>query len=214
MSLVAAWAAPALAAVQPHAAQMAALAKDVPLASEPLGEGPGARTFEGGPRFRAFIGLGGNLGEVESTMRAALRVMHRLPGTRVEAVSPLYRSKPVDASGPDFFNAVAVLTSALGPRELLASLHWIELGQGRERSYQNAPRTLDLDLLWFGNAVRQSPELTLPHPRMLGRAFVVQPLADVLGHYPADAESRLRAVLPGAEIRAELARNQGIERVF
>ncbi len=183
-------------------------------AADALALEPGAGALSASPRWHAFIGLGGNLGDVPAQMRAALRVMHRLPGTCVVAVSPLYRSKPVDAAGPDFMNGVAMLASALGPRELLSSLHQIELGQGRERTTINAPRTLDLDLLWYGDATRHSPALTLPHPRMMARAFVLLPLANVLAGLPVEAENALRSALPNAETRAELARNQGIEQVF
>lgn len=126
-----------------------------------------------------YIGLGANLGEREATLRVALDAMGQLPGTSVLRVSPLYRSVPVDAGGPDYLNAVAELTTALEPEALLRALQSIEHAAGRERPYRNAPRTLDLDILWFGGQVIATRNLTVPHPRMLERAFVLRPLADL-----------------------------------
>lgn len=127
-----------------------------------------------------FVGLGANLGERETALRAALRAMAQLPGTQVARVSPLYRSAPVDAGGPDYLNAVAEITTTLAPEALLQALQAIEQSAGRERPYRNAPRTLDLDILWFGDQVISTPELTVPHPRMAERAFVLRPLADLV----------------------------------
>jgi 2-amino-4-hydroxy-6-hydroxymethyldihydropteridine diphosphokinase len=95
------------------------------------------------------------------------------------ARSSLYRSAPVDAAGPDFFNAVVALETALSPEALLERMQGIEHGAGRERPYRNAPRTLDLDLLHHGDARLQTPTLTLPHPRIAERAFVLLPLAEI-----------------------------------
>jgi len=95
------------------------------------------------------------------------------------AQSSFYRSAPIDSSGPDYVNAVVQLQTNLIAPELLAQLQTIEQGAGRERPYRNAPRTLDLDLLLFGDASIQSPSLTLPHPRMWQRAFVLLPLAEI-----------------------------------
>ena len=97
-------------------------------------------------------------------------------------MSSLYGSAPVDASGPDYLNAVVALHTALGPMALLDHLQSIELDLGRERPYRNAPRTLDLDLLRYGEATINSPTLTVPHPRMYERAFVLQPLFEVAPH--------------------------------
>jgi 2-amino-4-hydroxy-6-hydroxymethyldihydropteridine diphosphokinase len=105
--------------------------------------------------------------------------MAALPGTQWVARSPLYRSAPVDAAGPDFINAVAELRTALSPAELLGALQAIELSLGRERPYRHAPRTLDLDLLLQGQQVLHSDALTLPHPRLHQRAFVLRPLLDL-----------------------------------
>ena len=128
---------------------------------------------------RVFVGLGANLGDPERSVRDAVETLAGLPQTRVVAVSSLYRSAPVDATGPDFVNAVAELRSGLDPIALLQALQALEAAGGRERPYRHAPRTLDLDLLMFGQRLLQSPELTLPHPRLHQRAFVLQPLLEL-----------------------------------
>ena len=128
---------------------------------------------------RAYVAIGANLGDACATVARAMADLDGLPQTRVTARSSLYRSAPVDATGPDFINAVAELETALDPRALLAELQRLEAGAGRERPYRNAPRTLDLDLLRHGTTVMETPELTLPHPRMAQRAFVLLPLAEV-----------------------------------
>ncbi len=127
-----------------------------------------------------YVGLGANLGERQAALRKALATIDELPSTRVMRVSPLYGSAPVDAGGPDYLNAVAELTTTLAPQALLSALQTIELSAGRERPYRNAPRTLDLDILWFGDRVIDTPTLTVPHPRMAERAFVLRPLADLV----------------------------------
>lgn len=132
-----------------------------------------------GPTQTAYVGLGANLGEARETLRHALVELDRLPGTRLLRVSALYRSAPVDAQGPDFWNAVARLDTTLAPYELLAALQQLEQAAGRERPYRNAPRTLDLDLLLYGAQRQDDPQLTLPHPRMRDRAFVLLPLAEI-----------------------------------
>jgi 2-amino-4-hydroxy-6-hydroxymethyldihydropteridine diphosphokinase len=128
---------------------------------------------------RVFVGLGANLGDAAATVRAAFDALHALPGTRCLARSPLYRSAPVDGDGPDYINAVAQLQTDLSPEVLLGALHEIEARFGRERPYRNAPRTLDLDLLLYGQRRIDTPRLTLPHPRLHERAFVVRPLLDL-----------------------------------
>jgi 2-amino-4-hydroxy-6-hydroxymethyldihydropteridine diphosphokinase len=128
---------------------------------------------------RVFIGLGANLGDARATLAAALRALGGLPQTRRGATSSLWRSAPLDAGGPDFLNLVAELHSALPPERLLQALQAIETAHGRERPYPNAPRTLDLDLLLHGHTVLSSPVLTLPHPRLHRRAFVLEPLAEI-----------------------------------
>ena len=127
-----------------------------------------------------FVGLGANLGDRQAALRAALAAIGQLPGTRVLRVSPLYGSAPVDAGGPDYLNAVAEIATTLAPQALLQALQAIERSAGRERPYRNAPRTLDLDILWFGGQAIDTPALTVPHPRMAERAFVLRPLADLV----------------------------------
>ncbi len=128
----------------------------------------------------ATIGLGANLNDPAAQVEYALGELDRLPGTRLVARSALYASAPVGyVDQPDFVNAVAQVETALSPRALLAALLDIEHRHGRERSFRNAPRTLDLDLLLYGDARFHEEGLTLPHPRMHERAFVLQPLLEI-----------------------------------
>ena len=129
---------------------------------------------------RAYVGLGTNLGaDLPATLTLAALQLEALPGVHVVALSSVWRSAPVDASGPDFLNAVAALDTILSPLELLEALQAIELTHGRERPYRNAPRTLDLDLLLHGDVVMDTSRLTLPHPRLGERAFVLRPLLEI-----------------------------------
>ncbi len=128
---------------------------------------------------RAYIGLGANLGEPITALRTALEALDRLPASRLLRASGFYGSKPVDSSGPDYVNAVAEISTCLSAPALLAALQQQELQAGRERPYRNAPRTLDLDILLYGSACIASPSLTVPHPRMRERAFVLMPLAEL-----------------------------------
>lgn len=132
-----------------------------------------------GTPVTAYVALGANLGEAQATVRQALHDLAALPHTQLVRASSLYRSAPVDATGPDFINAVAELRTALGPYELLAALQGLEQAAGRERPWRNAPRTLDLDILLYDELRQDDPVLTLPHPRMLERAFVLLPLAQI-----------------------------------
>ena len=127
----------------------------------------------------AYIGLGANLGDAQASVMGAMQAIDRLPRTTVTARSPLYLSAPVDAAGPDYVNGVAEVTTQLSPIELLDALQALEGAAGRERPFRNAPRTLDLDILLYGDLVLNSERLTLPHPRMNDRAFVLLPLADI-----------------------------------
>lgn len=164
------------------------------------------------PRFRAHVALGGNLGDVRARLQAAVAALAALPGTRLEGASSLYRTRPVDAGGPDFLNAVVALDTVLAPQELMRALLRIELDNERERPHVNAPRTLDLDLLHHGGAILQTPTLTLPHPRQRGRAFVMTPLAELVKQLPTRADSPQPDLL-SAEKRAQLAAEQGIETI-
>jgi 2-amino-4-hydroxy-6-hydroxymethyldihydropteridine diphosphokinase len=127
----------------------------------------------------AYIGLGANLGDARATLSAALTALGALPETTLSATSSTYRSAPVDSSGPDYLNAVVRLDTRLSPLALLAELQRIEHEHGRERPYRNAPRTLDLDLLLYGDQRIDMPGLTVPHPRLHERAFVLRPLAEL-----------------------------------
>ncbi|MDD2546909.1 MAG: 2-amino-4-hydroxy-6-hydroxymethyldihydropteridine diphosphokinase [Burkholderiaceae bacterium] len=131
------------------------------------------------PAVAAWIGLGANLGDCTATLCRALDALARLPGTRVQRLSALYRTAPVDATGPDYFNAVAEIATPLAPQALLEALQAIEHSAGRERPYRNAPRTLDLDILLYADQSIATPTLTVPHPRLGERAFVLHPLADI-----------------------------------
>ena len=148
----------------------------------------------------AWVALGGNLGDARQSVQQALQALDALPQTRLEAASLLYRTAPVDASGPDFINAVARLRTSLAPLALLQALQGLEQQAGRERPYRNAPRTLDLDVLLYSGVRQQTPELELPHPRMLQRAFVLVPLAEI------DAELVLSEML-------QVVADQAIERL-
>ena len=128
----------------------------------------------------AYIGLGANLGEPVAALQPALVSLAALPQCQLLRHSALYGSAPVDSSGPDYVNAVAELSTTLTAPALLRVLQQIEQGAGRERPYRNAPRTLDLDVLRYGSATIHSPALTVPHPRMHTRAFVLLPLAELL----------------------------------
>ena len=130
-------------------------------------------------RITALVAVGANLGHARDTVREALVALGRLPATRVESISSLYRSAPYEAQGPDFINAVARIATGLAAPDLLAALQALEAAAGRERPYLNAPRTLDLDLIFYGQACVDSPALTVPHPRWQARAFVLLPLAEV-----------------------------------
>ena len=127
----------------------------------------------------AYVALGANLGDARATVNAAIEALDHLPQTRLLRASSLYRTAPWEASGPDFINAVAAIETALGAHELLRALQALELQAGRERPYRNAPRTLDLDLLLHGDTRSDSARLTLPHPRMHQRAFVLAPMLEL-----------------------------------
>lgn len=127
----------------------------------------------------AYVGIGANLGDARANVLDALARLAALPHTDVLRASSLYRSAPVDSGGPDYINAVAGFDTTLSAHELLSALHGIELAHGRERPYRNAPRTLDLDLLLYGDEIIRTATLTVPHPRMHERAFVLAPLLEV-----------------------------------
>lgn len=129
---------------------------------------------------RAYVALGSNLQRPEAQVRAAFDALSALADTRVVRRSSLYRSAPVGyADQPDFINAVAEIATRLAPHDLLNALLAVEREAGRQREFRNAPRTLDLDLLLYDDLALHEPGLTLPHPRMHERAFVLLPLIEI-----------------------------------
>jgi len=158
------------------------------------------------PTIDAFIGLGANLGDARATLRVATWELEDLPSTTVHGVSAHYRTAPVDAVGPDFINAVVWLKTGLAPDALLAALQRIELKHGRERPHRNAPRTLDLDLLLYGDATLATPALTVPHPRLHQRAFALAPLAELAPDVVIAGHGAVRELL-------QLLTDQSIERL-
>ena len=133
----------------------------------------------------AFVGIGSNLDDPRAQVLRAFEELETLPHTRLVKKSSLYRSAPVGyAAQPDFVNAVAQLETGLPAERLLAELQAIELRHGRSRSFANAPRTLDLDLLLYGAAQLKSATLQVPHPRMRERAFVLKPLLEIAPQLP------------------------------
>lgn len=147
------------------------------------------------PRHRAYVALGANIGEPQRQVEAGFAALAALPGTRVVARSSLYRSAPVGyADQPDFINAVAAVDTGLEPQALLAALLGIERAHGRVRDFPNAPRTLDLDIVLYGERVIHEPGLTVPHARMLERAFVMLPLAEIAPDANVPGQGSVRAL--------------------
>lgn len=148
----------------------------------------------------AYVGLGSNLERPREQVLAAFDELAELPDTRLVRRSGLYRSAPVGHQmQPDFVNAVARLETGLAPPRLLAALQFIELRHGRKRPFPGAPRTLDLDLLLYDEAVIASPLLTLPHPRMHERAFVLRPLAEIAPDAGVPGRGTAAQLLRGCE---------------
>jgi len=136
----------------------------------------------------AYVGIGSNLEDPRAQVLAAFKELDRLPHTRLVKQSSLYRTAPIGhAAQPDFINAVAQLETGLPAERLLTELQEVEARHGRKRSFPNAPRTLDLDVLLFGDAQIQSKALTVPHPRMHERAFVLKPLLEIAPQLPFQA---------------------------
>lgn len=155
----------------------------------------------------AYIALGANLGEPATTVRAAFAALANLPESRLARSSSLYRTAPVGlADQPDFINAVAALETRLEPEALLDELFEIESRFGRRRAEKNGPRTLDLDLLLYDDRCLDLPRLTLPHPRMHLRAFVLRPLAEIAPQLALPGRGQLAAWLPAVA-------SQGIHRL-
>lgn len=127
----------------------------------------------------AYIALGANLGDPQATILKAVNDLALIHGVSLIRCSSLYQTAPLDAGGPDYVNAVVEVQTMLTAPALLAQLQALEQVAGRQRPFRNAPRTLDLDLLTYGDARIQSEALTIPHPRMGERAFVLVPLAEI-----------------------------------
>ncbi len=136
----------------------------------------------------AYVALGANLGKPAQAVCNAMNRMGEFPGTTLLRHSSLYRTAPVPAGGPDYINAVVELSTRLCASHLLDWLQRAEDEAGRERPYPNAPRTLDLDLLLFGDGRIASTRLAVPHPRMNERAFVLVPLAEIAPHLVSAAQ--------------------------
>lgn len=140
---------------------------------------------------RIYIGMGSNLAEPAEQLRSAIQALAQLPDTQLVGVSAFYQSDSLLPGQPRYTNAVAVLDSRLAPLDLLDALQAIETGQGRERLERWGPRTLDLDILLFGDHLIDEPRLKIPHYHMQARTFVLYPLAELA---PADlrlADGRL-----------------------
>ena len=147
-----------------------------------------------------YIALGSNLEQPRRQLQAGFAALARLPGTQLMAQSSLYRSAPVGyANQADFVNAVAALRTALAPRALLDALLALESEHGRVRAFPNAPRTLDLDIALYGERVIDEPGLTVPHPRMHSRAFVIVPLAEIAPDALVPGHGRVRELLAGVD---------------
>lgn len=127
----------------------------------------------------AYVGIGGNLGQAEQTVQEALQALARLEASTLISQSSLYRTAPIEASGDDYINAVALISTTLSPHRLLTALQDIEQAHGRTRPYRNAPRTLDLDILLYGDLCIDDARLTVPHPRLTQRAFALVPLLEI-----------------------------------
>jgi 2-amino-4-hydroxy-6-hydroxymethyldihydropteridine diphosphokinase len=148
----------------------------------------------------AYVALGSNLRDPARQVRSGLEALARLPDTRLVTRSSLYRTAPVGKPDqPDFINAVARLDTGLEPEALLQRLLDIERQHARVRGERNGPRTLDLDLLLHGECRMESPGLTVPHPRMHERAFVLAPLAEIAPDLDIPGRGNVRALLAGLQ---------------
>jgi 2-amino-4-hydroxy-6-hydroxymethyldihydropteridine diphosphokinase len=152
----------------------------------------------------AFIGIGANLGDARANVLDAIARLASVG--KVTARSSLYRTAPIDSSGDDYINAVAGVETSYEATEVLAQLRHIELAHGRERPYRNAPRTLDLDLLLYGDQQIALPHLSVPHPRMQQRAFVLAPLLEIA------PDVNIPGLGPARDFLASVA-DQGIARI-
>lgn len=155
----------------------------------------------------AFIGLGSNLDDPQAQLDRAIAILSQTPGIAVRLVSSYYRTAPWgDTAQPDFINAVVQIDTRLAAEDLMAQLTRIEAESGRVRERRWGPRTLDLDLLLYGEVVRDTPQLQLPHPRMHERRFVLEPLAELAPQLMITGRGRVD------ELLAKLA-DSGVQRL-
>lgn len=156
--------------------------------------------------IRVFIGIGANLDDPLTQVTRALRELAELPETALIAASPLYRSPPLGPPGqPDYVNAVAELSTSLAPHALLDELQGLERAHHRVRAERWGPRTLDLDLLLYGEAVIDDERLTVPHPGIASRAFVLLPLVDLAPALELPGLGRVRELCAALDV-CELSR--------
>jgi 2-amino-4-hydroxy-6-hydroxymethyldihydropteridine diphosphokinase len=154
----------------------------------------------------AYIGVGANLGFARDAVLNALADLGRMPSTTFSAASSLYSTAPIGGEGPDYINAVAEIETTLSAHELLLALQAIETRYGRVRTTRNAPRTLDLDLLLYGDGMLKTPDLIVPHARLAERAFVLLPLIELAGPIEIPGKGR-------ADALAEQTTGQRVDRL-
>jgi 2-amino-4-hydroxy-6-hydroxymethyldihydropteridine diphosphokinase len=145
---------------------------------------------------RAYIGLGGNIGDSRQILTDAVVCLAQFPAISINARSCFYISSPVDATGGDYINNVISIDTHLDPIPLLRVCQSVEQHFGRERPYEKAPRTLDIDLLIYENVTHNTPELILPHPRLTERMFVLLPLLEIEGEIELPNHGKLKNKLP------------------
>lgn len=155
-----------------------------------------------GMKVSCYIGIGANLGDAAANVRQAIARLDQLPDSQLVAQSSLFRTAPVNADGDNYINAVVRIETMLAPMDLLQALQAIEQEQGRERPFRNAPRTLDLDLLLYGQQTISSESLVVPHPRMTLRAFVLIPLLQIDPFITIPGQGPAHALVPAVADQA------------
>ncbi|HEY1610954.1 MAG TPA: 2-amino-4-hydroxy-6-hydroxymethyldihydropteridine diphosphokinase [Paraburkholderia sp.] len=154
----------------------------------------------------AYLGLGANLGDARQTLKDAVVCLAQQHTITVLAKSSMYRTAPIDAGGDDYYNCAVKLDTSVSVRQLLALCQRVEDHFGRERPFRNAPRTLDIDILLFGDHEIDEPDLTVPHPRLVGRAFALVPLVEIDPNLAIPGHGLASALLPTVA-------NQRIEKI-